>query len=91
MEFIKYKFYKFMRAIKELIFTNQPPNNEYGLELGGKFMVSKNNTYLKEVMHSHRVPHYGLRKLGIGVTSVLLGTTLYFGANAPVHADVTTA
>lgn len=54
-------------------------------------MVSKNNAYLKEVMHSHRVPHYGLRKLGIGVTSVLLGTTLYFGANAPVHADVTPA
>ncbi|WP_368669261.1 mucin-binding protein [Limosilactobacillus kribbianus] len=39
-------------------------------------------------MHSHRVPHYGLRKLGIGVTSVLLGTTLYFGANAPAaNAD----
>ncbi len=41
-------------------------------------------------MHSHRVPHYGLRKLGIGVTSVLLGTTLYFGANTPVHADAAT-
>ncbi len=55
-------------------------------------MVSKNNTYLREVMRSHRVPHYGLRKLGIGVTSVLLGTTLYFGANAPVaNADQVSA
>ncbi len=55
-------------------------------------MVSKNNRYLREVMHSHRVPHYGLRKLGIGVTSVLLGTTLYFGANAPVaNADQVSA
>ncbi|WP_267201771.1 YSIRK-type signal peptide-containing protein [Limosilactobacillus kribbianus] len=54
-------------------------------------MVSKNNDYLKKVMHSHRVPHYGLRKLGIGVTSVLLGTTLYFGANTPVYADATPA
>ena len=34
-----------------------------------------------------RVPHYGLRKLGIGVASVLLGTTLYFGNAQAVQAD----
>ncbi|MFR0770835.1 MAG: YSIRK-type signal peptide-containing protein [Limosilactobacillus pontis] len=34
------------------------------------------------------VPHYSLRKLGIGVVSVLLGTTMYFGANNTVaNAD----
>lgn len=34
------------------------------------------------------VPHYSLRKLGIGVVSVLLGTTMYFGTNnAVANAD----
>ncbi len=34
-----------------------------------------------------RVPHYGLRKLSVGVASVLLSTTLFFGVSA--HADTT--
>ena len=42
-------------------------------------MVSKNNIQHKMEADAKRVPHYGLRKLGIGVASVLLGTTLYFG------------
>lgn len=55
-------------------------------------MVSKNNKYQKELLNSQRVPHFGLRKLGIGVASVLLGTTFYFGGNmANVHADATPA
>ena len=32
-------------------------------------------------------PHYRLQKLTIGVASVLLGTTLYFGGSTVVHAD----
>lgn len=35
-----------------------------------------------------RIPHYGLRKLSVGVASVLLGTTLFFGVSA--QADTTT-
>lgn len=52
-------------------------------------MVSKNNKYQKQLMTLDReVPHYSLRKLGIGVVSVLLGTTMYFGANNTVaNAD----
>ena len=53
-------------------------------------MVSKNNHAMKQAQIAEReVPHYGLRKLGIGVVSVLLGTTMYFGANNMV-ADAAT-
>lgn len=56
-------------------------------------MVSKNNRYQKQLMTLDReVPHYSLRKLGIGVVSVLLGTTMYFGANNTVaNADEVTS
>ena len=37
------------------------------------------------------VPHYSLRKLGIGVVSVLLGTTMYLGANSTVAKAATAA
>lgn len=50
-------------------------------------MVSKNNIQHKMEADAKRVPHYGLRKLGIGVASVLLGTTLYFGNARAVQAD----
>ena len=52
-------------------------------------MVSKNNIQHKMEDDAKRVPHYGLRKLGIGVASVLLGTTLYFGNAQAVRADAT--
>lgn len=52
-------------------------------------MVSKNNQYWKQQQDAQRVPHYGLRKLSIGVASVLLSTTLYMGVSA--HADTVTA
>ncbi|HJF54346.1 MAG TPA: YSIRK-type signal peptide-containing protein [Limosilactobacillus coleohominis] len=42
-------------------------------------MVSKNNQIKYEKWNTNRKPHYGLRKLSIGVASVLLGTTLYWG------------
>jgi LPXTG-motif cell wall-anchored protein len=50
-------------------------------------MVSKNNIQHKMEADAKRVPHYGLRKLGIGVASVLLGTTLYFGNAQAIQAD----
>ena len=45
-------------------------------------MVSKNNLKWKQQRDAQRVPHYGLRKLSVGVASVLLSTTLYMGATA---------
>ena len=48
-------------------------------------MVSKNNRQWKQQRDAQRVPHYGLRKLSVGVASVLLSTTLYMGVTA--HAD----
>lgn len=42
-------------------------------------MVSKNNRVKHEQWNAMRRPHYGLRKLSVGVASVLLGTTLYWG------------
>ena len=50
-------------------------------------MVSKNNQQWKQQQEAQRVPHYGLRKLSVGVASVLLSTTLYMGVTA--HADTT--
>ena len=52
-------------------------------------MVSKNNRYLKDVLQADKAQHWSLRKLGIGVTSVLLGTTFYLGGNTVAHADTT--
>lgn len=45
-------------------------------------MVSKNNLHLKQTKTADQTPHYGLRKLSVGVASVLLSTTLYLGATA---------
>lgn len=48
-------------------------------------MVSKNNLAKQMEERAKHVPHYGLRKLSVGVASVLLSTTLYLGITA--HAD----
>ena len=53
-------------------------------------MVSKNNQIKYEKWNTNRKPHYGLRKLSIGVASVLLGTTLYWGGTT-VLADTNDA
>ena len=50
-------------------------------------MVSKNNVQVKDRYATKQVPHYGIRKLSVGVASVLLSTTLYMGVTA--HADTT--
>lgn len=42
-------------------------------------MVSKNNRMKHEQWNANRRPHFGLRKLSVGVASVLLGTTLFWG------------
>ena len=51
-------------------------------------MLSKNNAKEAARRQSRTVPHYGLRKLSIGVASVLLSTTLYAGITA--QADTAT-
>lgn len=51
-------------------------------------MVSKNNLQERQLMDTKRVPRYSLRKLSIGLASVLLGTTLYWGTGILAHADV---
>ncbi|MCD7086421.1 YSIRK-type signal peptide-containing protein [Limosilactobacillus fastidiosus] len=52
-------------------------------------MVSKNNQWKKLQQQAEQAPHFGIRKLSVGVASVLLGTTLFFGTSAVVHADTT--
>ena len=49
--------------------------------------VSKNNFQNKMQAQARQVPHWSLRKLTVGVASVLLGTTFYFGMGAVAHAD----
>ena len=44
-------------------------------------MVSKNNIKNKMEQAANRTPHYAIRKVGVGVASVLISTTLYMGAN----------
>ncbi|MDB6221661.1 mucin-binding protein [Lactobacillus amylovorus] len=52
-------------------------------------MVRKKNKMF--VDSADRTPHYSLRKLSVGVASVLLSTTLWMGANGSVvHADTDT-
>lgn len=51
-------------------------------------MVSKNNRQILKQSGAKQTPHYGLRKLSIGVASVLLSTTFYMGATT-VYADST--
>lgn len=55
---------------------------------GEKKMLSKNNVKNRLEGNAKRVPRYSLRKLNVGLASVLLGTALYLGAPANVHADV---
>ena len=52
-------------------------------------MVSKNNIEIKKRRLAKQVPHYGLRRLSVGVASVLLGTSFYLGGIV-AHADTTT-
>ncbi|WP_278558573.1 mucin-binding protein, partial [Limosilactobacillus vaginalis] len=52
-------------------------------------MVSRNNLKNKMEADAKRVPHWSLRKLSIGVASVLLGTTLFFGMGTVANADTT--
>lgn len=50
-------------------------------------MVSRKNIKYKQQREAKQVPHYGIRKLSIGVASVLLSTVFYM-QNGTVHADV---
>ncbi|APU45718.1 hypothetical protein BUW47_04385 [Limosilactobacillus fermentum] len=49
-------------------------------------MVSRNNQRIKIERMLNQKQRFGIRKLSIGVVSVLLGTTFFLG-NGVVHAD----
>lgn len=71
--------------LDERINSHIDVDNSWGKVL---FLVSRNNDNLKKLPDAKRVPHFALRKLSVGVASVLLGTTLYFGfGTGVVHAD----
>lgn len=55
-------------------------------------MVSQNNLKLRDQWTTKQVPHYSLRKLGIGVVSVLLSTSIYgvLTAQADANNELTT-
>ncbi|MCC4478849.1 DUF1542 domain-containing protein, partial [Limosilactobacillus reuteri] len=50
-------------------------------------MVSKNNHQFYQQKHAERKQRWGLRKLSVGVASVLLGTTFMLHSNHAVLAD----
>ena len=50
-------------------------------------MVSKNNTKYLIEKNANKQQRFGLRKLSIGVASVLLGTTFFIGATTNVQAN----
>ena len=43
-------------------------------------MLSKNNCFMKVEKNAPKKQRFGLRKLTVGVASVLLGTTFFMGA-----------
>lgn len=51
-------------------------------------MVGKNNIAHQLEDQAKCVPHFGLRKLSVGVASVLLSTTFYFGVTASADTNV---
>lgn len=51
--------------------------------------VSTKNWKYKLQQDATQVPHYGLRKLSVGVASVLLGLTFYAGTTGVAQADTT--
>lgn len=57
--------------------------------LRGRNILSKNNNLQKQMKVEEKVNRFSIRKLSVGVTSVLLGTVMWMGANGQlVHADV---
>ncbi|MBU9694516.1 YSIRK-type signal peptide-containing protein [Limosilactobacillus portuensis] len=42
-------------------------------------MLSKNNNYGRLMRSKSKQDHFSLRKLSVGVVSVVIGTTLYLG------------
>uniref|UniRef100_UPI002870896D YSIRK-type signal peptide-containing protein n=1 Tax=Lactobacillus jensenii TaxID=109790 RepID=UPI002870896D len=51
--------------------------------------VSKNNFKHKMDESANRVQHFGFRKFSVGLPSVLLSTSLYFGASASISKAAT--
>lgn len=75
MKIVKYKGFLLFFVGQSTISTSK--KSLLSATTGGKLMVSKNNLKLRKQQGTKQVPHYGLRKLSVGVASVLLSTTLY--------------
>ena len=54
-------------------------------------MFSRNNQFEKSKQTANQKPRYALRKLSVGVASVLIGTAFYLGNSTTAHADTTSA
>ena len=50
-------------------------------------MVSKNNTNLYLKKSANKISKYKIKKLSVGVTSVLVGTAFFLGSATNVSAD----
>ena len=61
------------------------------MSLGGTDMVSKNNHQVYQQKLAERKQRWGIRKLSVGVASVLLGTTFMLYSNPAVLADIVTS
>lgn len=49
-------------------------------------MAGKDNYQVRQRWSNHQIHHYALRKLSIGVASILLGTSVYAGLNEKAQA-----
>ncbi|KRL72112.1 YSIRK signal domain/LPXTG anchor domain surface protein [Ligilactobacillus saerimneri] len=54
-------------------------------------MFSRNNQFEKSKQTANQKPRYALRKLSVGVASVLIGTAFYLGNSTTAHADTASA
>ena len=54
-------------------------------------MFSRNNQFEKSKQTANQKPRYALRKLSVGVASVLIGTAFYLGNSTTAHAATTSA
>lgn len=48
------------------------------LNMRRKYMVSKNNRYLKETKQGTKVESYSIKKFKVGAASVVIGASIFF-------------
>ena len=57
------------------------------LNMRRKYMVSKNNRYLKETKQGTKVESYSIKKFKVGAASVVIGASIFFGVGAVAQAS----